>query len=581
MKNRNILSAWAAVLLAIAAATAAPARADPQITDVVADKALHVRDAIKRADYAAAHAVMAGVLADSKIENWRFYPFADVMTDLFLDTDTALPERLDEWIAAQKDDAIPLLLRAEYFYTTGWSVRGHNFADRTSPRRRVSFQDYMQKAYADIDAAIALDGNNPYAFYMRLQIMRGYGISPEMQEMFKESIVRYPDYVPLYEVLLSALEPRWGGSVKEMYAFVDQHAGGAPAYSPRKMLYLTLYYDLFSSSYADCDANRGDHDRMARCISIDMGRLVSAGLQRNVSAALDVYNHSDHYQAGLAIKDKLFAMLSWPDGDAFSGAILETAANAMHSDTQLTEEKPGHNDYIIDQAVAISWTTKGFYDNALAKYTEALADAASTRFPSEDEEHRAIGSIYEDLADIAGNKLHRYEDMITYERAAIAHGVFRNEHYICYANHALKQYDAAIQACTDAIDRSGSLYARFWRAVSYRDAGNKDAALTDFTQVAESENRFAASAVISLSMIYFDRKDNSGALDILTKYDFVYDPNRVGKQDVAVAYNNRCYAYMQLGDLHKALDDCSASLRYGSLPDAIRKRQQLLKSLGQ
>ena len=26
---------------------------------------------------------------------------------------------------------------------------------------------------------------------------------------------------------------------------------------------------------------------------------------------------------------------------------------------------------------------------------------------------------------------------------------------------------------------------------------------------------------------------------------------------VAIAYNNRCYAYMQLGELRKALDDCN------------------------
>jgi hypothetical protein len=36
---------------------------------------------------------------------------------------------------------------------------------------------------------------------------------------------------------------------------------------------------------------------------------------------------------------------------------------------------------------------------------------------------------------------------------------------------------------------------------------------------------------------------------------------------------------MQLGDLKKALDDCRASLRYGSLPDAIRKQQELISRL--
>ena len=49
--------------------------------------------------------------------------------------------------------------------------------------------------------------------------------------------------------------------------------------------------------------------------------------------------------------------------------------------------------------------------------------------------------------------------------------------------------------------------------------------------------------------------------------------------NVAVGYNNRCYAYLQLGDLQKALDDCTQSLKYGTIPDAVRKRLELIERL--
>jgi len=32
--------------------------------------------------------------------------------------------------------------------------------------------------------------------------------------------------------------------------------------------------------------------------------------------------------------------------------------------------------------------------------------------------------------------------------------------------------------------------------------------------------------------------------------------------------------------LKKALDDCTASLKYGNLPDAYRKQEELIKRLG-
>ncbi|HEY1860615.1 MAG TPA: hypothetical protein VGG61_09695, partial [Gemmataceae bacterium] len=83
----------------------------------------------------------------------------------------------------------------------------------------------------------------------------------------------------------------------------------------------------------------------------------------------------------------------------------------------------------------------------------------------------------------------------------------------------------------------------------------------------------------TMSLIYFDRDDNAAALSLLNKYPYLYDPNIQNKSTIATAYNNRCYAYMQLGDLEKALGECTESLKYGSIPDAYRKQQELVKRL--
>jgi hypothetical protein len=66
---------------------------------------------------------------------------------------------------------------------------------------------------------------------------------------------------------------------------------------------------------------------------------------------------------------------------------------------------------------------------------------------------------------------------------------------------------------------------------------------------------------------------------VLNRYTYLYDPDLTGRDNIAVSYNNRCYAYMQLGDLKKALEDCTASLRYGNIPDAVRKRLELMERL--
>jgi hypothetical protein len=47
-----------------------------------------------------------------------------------------------------------------------------------------------------------------------------------------------------------------------------------------------------------------------------------------------------------------------------------------------------------------------------------------------------------------------------------------------------------------------------------------------------------------------------------------------------VSFNNRCHAYMELGELQKALNDCTTSLQYDHIPDAYTKEQELMRRLG-
>jgi hypothetical protein len=86
---------------------------------------------------------------------------------------------------------------------------------------------------------------------------------------------------------------------------------------------------------------------------------------------------------------------------------------------------------------------------------------------------------------------------------------------------------------------------------------------------------YLASAAIDMSLIYIGRKDYAGAVDVLTRYPNLYNPALTDSYNVAVGYNNRCFAYMQMGELQKAFDDCTASLKYASIPDALSKRQEL------
>lgn len=552
----------------------------PRTFELTSEKAIRVRNAIKAGDYATAKQISADVLANSHMQNWRFYPFASFIHDIPDVIDPVFKTNLDSWIAKDTAEAMPLLIRAQYYHDAGWFRRGGRFARDTQAASLDAFQDDMKKALADADAAIRLDNGNPYSSYLKLQILHGLGLSQGLMDAFSDAIAKYPNYYPLYSIVLETLEPRWGGSIDGLYAFVDQYARPAAENSPLKLLYLGLYRSLLSSASIACTPYQSDRDKLAQCVGGVMQRIVRSGLETQVLAALQLYDHTDRYQFSVAVEDILLDMLRTSGGDVYSGAILQLAATSMHSDTQLKEDAPGHNNYVIDKAVAVSWWTKGFYDNSMQKDLETLKDIEAMNFPDEEAKDLAVADVYGYLAG-DDDQLHQYADMIAYEKAAVTLGGKTGyEHLICYGYYQLKDYDDAVRACSKTIgEDSQNLLARYWRGFAYRDAGQPDAALKDWTVVADSESQFRNTAAIDMSMIYFNRNDNRSALDVLNKYTYLYNPDTANKNDMAVSYNNRCYAYMQLGELQKALDDCTASLRYGNLPDAYRKQQELVRHL--
>ena len=551
----------------------------PAPINSILDKAITTRRAIVAGNLAAAGETIGAMFKASQFQGWRFYPYSEFIDDILVAPPPELGAQLDEWVAKDATSASALLLRAKHGYDQGWATRGHNFSAKTASDRMTAFADNVRAAFADANAAQALAPADPYIAYLRLEILGAGGPSPALKAAFDDAIAKFPGYYPLYDNVLETLQPRWGGTTEAMTAFVDQYAGNAPQYSPLKLLYLDLYYYLLSTAETNCAAAPGGMDEFTACIPAFMSSVAPPSLEQKLVDALSLYDHTDKYQFGRVVKDIVSNMLAVPGTDTYSGAVLQLAATAMHSDTQLKQENAGHNDYVIDELVAQSWSAKKFPDNASAKYNDALADVRNGSFPSEEDRNAALGSIYDTLANAASNQK-QYVDEIAFKKAAILVGWPWDADLVCHGYLQLKAYDQAIDACSDALASADTSRTWYWRGEAYTQTNQPDLALADLKRSADHDDSyFSPYAAVDMSMVYFNRKDNAGALQVLNDYPSLYDPNRTAKDQVAVAYNNRCYAYMQLGELQKALDDCTQSLKYGSIPDAFRKQQELVARL--
>ena len=104
-----------------------------------AAKASRARHAIKESDFATARQIIVEVLAASKMQAWRFYPFDSFMACFACSYDQKLGRQLDEWVAKSPKDAIPLLMRADYYFDAGWSKRGQRMVQETPESQIESF----------------------------------------------------------------------------------------------------------------------------------------------------------------------------------------------------------------------------------------------------------------------------------------------------------------------------------------------------------------------------------------------------------------------------------------------------------
>ena len=545
------------------------------------DKAMSAADALRRGDYHVAEVLAKNVLAESKLQAFSFHPFNAFINGLTQGDDPKFLEGLNAWISHNPESALPYLIRAKYYTNTAWLFRGPDFSAAVPGQHMQAFQEFLRRAEDDARRSIALDPNIPWSYFLRLEISGGRDDSQQLDQVFHDSVARFPDYYELYRIRLHYLEPKWGGSVDAMRHFVNQYAGPAPPSSPLKLLYLQLTANLLNAAWVECRSLK--HEMLTACIGEYMNQYVTGGLADGVTKGLSVYKYTDPIQFSSALWPILDDMVGTQGDSTSINTVLQLAADAMGSDNQLIHE-PGHNNYVLDDITAQVWSKLNNPVNVDQKFKEALDDVERISFASEDDKDTTLAAIYEHMAWVARNTS-EYAKVIAYHDAANAvagmnHG--GSQYLKCFAYYKLHHFQEAVEECTQLINTQRDVSAaRYNRARSYEGLKNYDAALADFAPIAEdgSDNYIRDGAVIEMGHINALLGKYAVELEILKKYPFVFEASLQPPEDLAVAYNNRCFAYMKLGELNKALEDCTMSLRYGRLPDALQKQQELQKLL--
>lgn len=546
-------------------------------------QAMAARDAIRSGHFARADAMIKAVLRKSRMGPWTFQPFTTFMAALTAPGDARLAKRLNGWVVARPDSPIARLVRANYYFNLGWWIRGNGFADDVRAHNRKTFRFAMEVAALDAREAVNSDPRDPYAWEVYLRILKSAGAGVAQRAAFHSAIAIFPAYYALYRIRLSTLQPTWLGTVQDMYRFVAKYAGKSPPGSPLRMLYARLYLELLGTSSDLCSESRTP--QLNNCVRIVMHGVITPGLKKAAYAAVRLAGGVSRLAYSDEVRRILSVMIMTSGGGREAAGFLQAAAMALGSNTQLVASNTAKNNFMIDRMAALVWYQHKQMANAKQLDERALSDLSNTRFPNRYAENDARADIYTDLASIY-NRKHEFRRVVVYSKAATrllgGEGARPGFDAVeCAALFRLKLYRQGVGACRAIVAANGNLQTRFWLGQIENALGNENAAVRDYGLVASSESGYRDYAAIGVAVIYDREGKWQASLNALNEYSYLFKKKYDDPYDMAIAYNDRCYDKMKLGDLKSALQDCTSSLRYGSLPDAYAKQQELRQMLDQ
>lgn len=198
--------------------------ADPCQGDPAAQK---LSESISHRDWRAARDFLTAVVdADDR----AFY--VDICANV-----NGVQDWIEQWIAAEPNSALPLLVRGAHGVRWAWKARGAPTAGYTSQEQLGEFFRRLKMAESCLEAAIERDPADSTAWSYLVAAGRGRQVErAEAERRFAGAVAKQPWHLAAHMSMLQYLSKKWCGGHDEMFAFAREAAANSPAGSPLGVL---------------------------------------------------------------------------------------------------------------------------------------------------------------------------------------------------------------------------------------------------------------------------------------------------------------------------------------------------------
>lgn len=140
----------------------------------------------------------------------------------FENAEPALLKHLDAWRAHRPDSYAALLARGIHHAKLGWLARGGALAINTSEQQMGEMRRYFSIAQNDFNAALKINPTLTLAYAHLIRISMTINSPADTEALFRRAEAIRPDSFILRRQYLWSLQPKWGGSLQAMRAFLKE-----------------------------------------------------------------------------------------------------------------------------------------------------------------------------------------------------------------------------------------------------------------------------------------------------------------------------------------------------------------------
>jgi tetratricopeptide (TPR) repeat protein len=169
---------------------------------------------------------------------------------VFYDTDVALQFKYDAWVTKFPKSYVAHLARGVYYRKSGQNRRGGEFIAKTTDSQLQGMDAAFALAMQDLKVSATLDRRPLLTYLNEMSIAIFEGDTREIRALLDESLRVDPQNVIMRHEYMMSLEPRWGGTVEQMSAFLEESRNAGLSKPKLQLLEAVIISDR-ASEYMD------------------------------------------------------------------------------------------------------------------------------------------------------------------------------------------------------------------------------------------------------------------------------------------------------------------------------------------